>query len=122
MNAFIWNSDDFKDPGKHLTIREAVRDFKLDIVVISKTGKDNFSSPFLKYLAADREFAWFCLPPRGRCGGILVGFNQTTLSVSNVISGEYCIKFHFKSKNDGFERAFVAVYGVAQDLNKPDFF
>jgi endonuclease/exonuclease/phosphatase (EEP) superfamily protein YafD len=61
------------------------------------------------------------LPPRGRSGGILAGFNCSTISVNNVVSGDYCAKFHVKCKNDGFEWALVAVYGAAQEANKPEF-
>jgi hypothetical protein len=75
----------------------------------------------LRYLAGGREFAWFCLPPHGRSGGILVGFNVETLNVKNVDPGDFCVKFHLRSKVDGFEWSFVAVYGAAQDAQKHDF-
>jgi exonuclease III len=37
------------------------------------------------------------------------------------LSGDFCVKFHLKNKEDGFEWALVAVYGAAQDANKPHF-
>jgi hypothetical protein len=45
MKGFIWNSDGFGDPAKHLAIKEAVRDFNLDFVVISETGRGSFLAP-----------------------------------------------------------------------------
>jgi hypothetical protein len=68
-----------------------------------------------------RDFAWFCLPPRGRSGEILAGFDCASLVINNIVCGDYCAKFYLKCKNDGFEWALVAVYGAAQDANKPDF-
>jgi hypothetical protein len=52
MKGFIWNSDGFGDPAKHLAIKEAMREFNLDFVVISETGRGSFSAPFLANLAA----------------------------------------------------------------------
>jgi exonuclease III len=121
MIGFIWNSNGFGDPAKHLTIIEAIRENCLDFVVISETGRSNFAAPFLNHVAAGYDFVWFCLPPHGRSGGILAGFNTATLNVSNILSGDFCVKFHLKNKEDGFEWALVAVYGAAQDANKPHF-
>jgi hypothetical protein len=45
MKGFIWNSDGYGDPAKHLNIKEAVREFKLDFVVISETGRESFWPP-----------------------------------------------------------------------------
>ena len=52
---------------------------------------------------------------------MLVGFNSSTIQVNNVIVGDFSIKFHLRSKNDGFEWALVPVYGAAQDDKKSEF-
>ena len=82
-----------------------------------ETGRSNFSVPFLWKLAGDRDFSWFCLPPHGRSGGILVGVHNLSLSVTRVDTGDFCVKFLLRS-SDGFEWNFVAVYGAAQDEQK----
>ena len=41
--------------------------------------------------------------------------------VQNVVTGDFCVKFHLKSKSDGFMWIFVVAYGAAQDNLKPDF-
>jgi hypothetical protein len=38
MIGFIWNSDGFGDPAEQLTIIEAIREHRLDFVVISETS------------------------------------------------------------------------------------
>jgi hypothetical protein len=45
----------------------------------------------------------------------------STLTVLNVVSGDFCVKFNLRNESDGFEWAFVAVYGAAQGAQKPDF-
>jgi hypothetical protein len=121
MKGFIWNSDGFGDPAKHLNIKEAVREFNLDFVVIFETGRGSFLAPFLTNLAAGMDYSWYCLPPRGQSGGILSGINNASLVVTRVITGDFCVKFHLKMKRDNFEWALVAVYGAAQDRHKPSF-
>ena len=117
MRALIWNSEGIRDTAKHFFIQETIREQNLDIIAILETGRSNFSAPFLRKLAGGRDLSWFCLPPHGRSGGILVGVNNLSLSVKRVDTGDFCVKFHLRS-SDGFEWNFVAVYGAAQDDNK----
>jgi hypothetical protein len=84
-------------------------------------GRDNFTGPFLKNLPGGHDFLWYCLPPQGRSGGILVGFNAQTFKVKNVVSGDRCVKFHLVTKFDNFEWSLVVVYGAAQDAQKGEF-
>ena len=117
MKALIWNSEGFRDTAKHLRVQEEIREHKLDIVALLETERSNFAAPFLRGLAIGRNYSWYCLPTRGRSGGILVGINNDTLCVKRVDAGDFCVKFHLRS-NDGFEWNFVAVYGAAQDEHK----
>jgi hypothetical protein len=76
-------------------------------------------SIFFQILERICTFVWFCLPPQGRSGGILVGVNTEALIVRNVDAGEFCVKIHLRSKLDGFEWSFIAVYGA--DAQKSPF-
>jgi hypothetical protein len=66
--------------GKHLFIKETIREQQLDLDAFLGTGRSNVAKLFLRYLAGGRNFVWFCLPPHGRFGGILVGANAEALS------------------------------------------
>ena len=61
------------------------------------------------------------MPPHGRSGGMLVGFNSSSFSIQSVVRGDFCVKFHVRSKRDGFLWSLVVVYGAAQDDKKPEF-
>jgi hypothetical protein len=52
---------------------------------------------------------------------MLVGINNQTIKVKNVMTGDRCVRFHVANKSDNFEWALVAVYGAAQDAQKADF-
>ena len=117
----IWNTNGFGDTAKHFTVSEIVREQKLDFVALIETGRSAFATPFLKYLAGGMDFTWYCMPPHGRSGGMLVGFDTSIFSIQNVITGDFCVKFHVRTKRDGFLWSLVVVYGAAHDDKKPDF-
>ena len=121
MKGMIWNSDGFGDTAKHLDVHEFVKENKLDFVAIIETGRSAFATPFLNFLAVASDFIWYCIPPHGRSGGMLLGFNNATLTIQDVVSGDFCVKLHLRTKLDGFSWALVVVYGAAQDNKKPEF-
>jgi len=121
MKGSFWHSGGFGDTVKHFFVEETIRENKLDFFAILETGRSNFSAPFLSFLSGGSDFQWYCLPPQGRPGGILVGINNASFRVHNVISGDHCAKFYLSSKVNNFKWALVAVYGAAQDEHKPDF-
>jgi hypothetical protein len=90
IKGLFWNSDGFGDIAKHLFVKEQLREEKLDFIVLLETRRSHFSIPFLKNLANGLDFSWFCLPPHGRSGGILVGINNATLQVGIVQTGDLC--------------------------------
>jgi hypothetical protein len=121
MKGCFWNGDGFKDPAKHNFVHETIWEHKLDFFAILETGRDNFSTPFLNNISGGQDLQWYCVPPMGRSGGILIGINAVSLSVQQVVTSDRCVKFYVTSKADNFKWVLVAVYGAAQDEQKPDF-
>jgi hypothetical protein len=52
---------------------------------------------------------------------MLVGINAATLSIQNIVTGDRCVKFYVTNKADNFKWVLIAVYGAAQDEQKPVF-
>jgi hypothetical protein len=121
LKGLFWNCEGFGDGGKHIFVSDSIRDFHLDFIALLEIRRSNFTAPFLRNLSAGRDFTWFCLPPHGRSGGILVGVNALSLHVDNVSTGDYCVKMHMTCKADGFKWVLTAIYGAAQDTHKPAF-
>jgi hypothetical protein len=86
-----------------------------------ETRRDNFSAPFLKNVSGGMEYVWFCLPPLGISGGILVRFNSQTLMVKSFATRDRCVSFHLSSKYHSFKWSLVVFYGAAQDAQNVDF-
>ena len=51
LRGLFWNSEGFRDPGKHLFVNESIRERKLDFIALSETGRSNFATPFLNHLS-----------------------------------------------------------------------
>ena len=65
LKGLFWNSEGFRDPGKHLFVKEIIRERKLDFIALSETGRSNFSTPFLTHLAVG--FVFHLEGGRGAC-------------------------------------------------------
>jgi hypothetical protein len=81
MNGMFRNSRGLQDLAKHLHIAESIRDYDLDFVAISETGKRNYSINFLNRLSGGEDFDWVSRPPRGRSGGLLIGVRTSTMEI-----------------------------------------
>lgn len=99
--------------AKHRFLAETSKENKLDFIALLEMGRDNFTSHFLETVFGGLDYDSHCLPPRGSTGGILLGFNCKSPRVLNIIMGDYAIKFHVRSKVDGFRRPLVVVNGAA---------
>lgn len=94
----------------------------LDFMAVMETSKHDMSKTNLTRLFGGADFAWYCFTPRGRSGGILLGFRNEVLDLSLIVEGEFYIKFHLCNKIDNFKWILMAVYGSDQDEFKSAFF
>jgi hypothetical protein len=37
LKGIAWNSEGFKDPGKHLFVKESIREYDLDFIALLET-------------------------------------------------------------------------------------
>ena len=121
MNGIFSNSRGLGDLAKHLNIAQYVRDYKLEFVGISETGRRDFQASVLDRLSGGLNFAWHFIPPRGTSGGILLGVKTDTMDVLARTDGDFHIKLHLRNRADNFIWSLVAVYGAAQEEYKEAF-
>ena len=69
IKGIFWNSRGLSDLAKYGYASDAIRDNKLDFVVVMETGKQNMSRANLTHLSGGADFVWHCLPPRGGSRG-----------------------------------------------------
>jgi hypothetical protein len=121
MNGMFRNSRGLRDLAKHSHIADCCKDYNLDFIAISETGKRDYSQSFLNRLSGGIDFEWFSRPPRGRSGGLLIGVRTDSMEVLANSDGEYHIKLTIRNRADNFIWSLVSVYGAAQDNFKADF-
>jgi hypothetical protein len=112
------NSRGLRDLAKHSHIVDCCKyynlDFyNLDFIVISKTGKRDYSQTLLNWLSGGINFEWFSRPPRGKLGGLLIGVRIDFMKVLTNSDGEYHIKLTTRNRADNFVWSLVSVYGAA---------
>ena len=66
MNGMFRNSRGLGDLAKHSHIAACCRDYDLDFVAISETGRRNFSQSFLDRLSGGINYQWYSHPPVDR--------------------------------------------------------
>jgi hypothetical protein len=116
MRGIFWNGRGLLDLTKCRFLADTSRGQNL-----LETDISNFTYQFLGTVAGGLDYFWHCLPPQGRSGGILLGVNSESLKVLLVVVGNDAVKFHVRSKIDGFRWPLIAVYGAAQSEFKHDF-
>jgi hypothetical protein len=57
LKGMNWNPGGFGDSSKHLFVKEAIREHKLDFLALLETGRSNLSIPFLSQLAAGYNYS-----------------------------------------------------------------
>jgi hypothetical protein len=90
------------DLAKHLYIVDCCRNYNLDFLAISETGRRDFSQSPLNRLSGGIDYAWFSHLPRGRLRCILLGVKMDTMDVLANSDGEYHIKLHVRNKAVNF--------------------
>ena len=91
MNGIFENSRGLRDLAKHARIADSIRDYRLDFVGISETGKRDFSTILLNRLSGGVKFTWKSHPPRARSGGILLGVKTETMDVLASSEGTFIL-------------------------------
>lgn len=72
-------------------------------------------------LSVGGKFIWIHSIPRGRSGGLLVGFNSECFDVREQEVGDFMIRCLVLHKEKKFIWNFINVYGAAQEHEKTNF-
>lgn len=87
---------------------------KIDIIGLQETVKTDFSNQDFQEISGMTAFYWFCLPAKGRSGGILIGVKGDSCEVEDHEVLEFCIMLTLRMRKDNFRWHLVVVYGPAQ--------
>lgn len=122
MKGIFWNSNGFAYPKKNKFVSDITREYNLNFIAISETGRSEFRQNFLRNLCAGKDFIWHSKAPKGRSSGILLGIDLNEYDIGVISEGDFFVKFQICNKSDNFKWSLVVVYGPAQQNLKESFF
>ena len=114
MIILSWN---IRGPGsrdKRREVRNIVRRFKCDILILCKTKVESPSHSFLCNIGGGgggRLTKWEPLPYHRTSGGILIGWDDRLLNHVDTYKGQFSLSFKFRSDVDNFDWWLSGVYG-----------
>jgi exonuclease III len=121
MKGVFWNCNGLRDPAKPRFLFDSVTEHHLDFIALLETKRNDYNIAELGHFYANKNFLWDWTPPKGRSGGILVGFNKDKFNVLDIKHDNFVLKFKLRNKVDNFEWNMLAVYGAAQESEKEFF-
>ena len=121
MIILAWNIRELDSSGKRREVRNVVRRYKCDLLILSETKLDSFSSSLLRAIGGKRLTQWNFLPSQGASGGILIGWNTTIGSMLDDFKGSYSLSIKFRNLLDNYEWWLTRVYGPCVSSLKGHF-
>ena len=78
-----------------------------------ESGRPDFAVHAPGHLSGGYNFTSYCLPPRNKSGGILLGIKTSYMDLLDFSDVEFHIKFCLLNKDDNFTWSIVVVYGAS---------
>ena len=103
MIILAWNIRGLGSSNKCRELRNLVRRYKSDFLIVCDTKSDSFSQPLLRFIGGGRLTCWEFLPSQGSASGILIGWDALVASKLEVNYGNYSLSIKFMNHTDSFE-------------------
>ena len=103
MIILSWNIKSLGSSHKHREVRNMVRRFKCDILILCETKMELRFHSLLRNIGEDRLSQWEMLPSHGASGGILIGRDDKLISFVDSQVGTFSLSIKFKNILDNFE-------------------
>jgi hypothetical protein len=121
MRGIFWNVRGLNQPRRSLNVQQLIRYNRVDFIGIQEIKKEVLHPSFLNNLSSPISFTWHFLPAVGTAGGILIGFRDDTLLVSNIILYRFSVSCMVQCRKNSFDWKLVVVYGSPYDEGKVEF-
>ena len=103
MIILTWNVRGLGSSCKHREVRNIVRRYKCDFLILCKTKLDSFSLPLLRSIGGGRLNQSEFLPSQGAAGGILIDWDAAFSSKFDIHLGNVLLSLKFKNYANCFE-------------------
>jgi exonuclease III len=121
MRALIWNFRGFGNRGRRNQLKDYLRKYKVDILFLQETIRQDFSLQELEVFEFGDKFYWTWLPAVGQSGGMLMGLRDSTFEVGATDQGVFFLSATILHRASRFIFEFIGVYGPADHSRSRDF-
>ena len=91
MKILAWNTRGLGDKSKRMVIKRSLKRLNPDLVLIQETKKDSIDINIIKELWSSKDIGWAFVEAIGRSGGMLTMWDESKVSVIEVLKGGYSL-------------------------------
>ena len=91
MKILAWNTRGLGDKSKRMVIKRSLKRLNPDLVLIQETKKDSIDINIIKELWSSKDIGWSFVEAIGRSGGMLTMWDESKVSVIEVLKGGYSL-------------------------------
>ena len=102
------------DSDKRKVIKNLIRANKVDLVCLQETKVQEMNNDMVRSLGVGRFLNWIALNAEGSVGGILLFWDKRRISMVDSMVGSFSVSCLFKMAEDGFQWAFLGMYGPVE--------
>ena len=121
IKILSWNVRDANDPDKRKVIKNFIRRYRADVVCLQETKIKEMSNVLVRSLGVGRQLNWKVMNAEGSAGGILVFWDNSSISLVDSVVGSFSVSCLFRMPEDGFQWAFTGVYGPVENSDREAF-
>ena len=81
MIILSWNIRSLGSSGKRRKVRNIVKRYKCDVLILCEIKLDSLSQPLFRNIGGGRLNNWEFLPSQGASSGILIGWDTVFLQI-----------------------------------------
>ena len=111
MIILSWKIRGLGSSGKRWEVRNIVRRFKCDILILCESKLASPSLTLLRNLGGGRLNKWKFLPSSGASDGIIIGWNERLFAYLDTYRCQFSLSLKFKSLSNNFGWWLTRVYG-----------
>ena len=112
MQSLFLNIRGLGVPGHRTLLKVYLRKFKIDILCLQETIKQDFTDQELRSLKVGEQFFWHWLPARGHSGGMLLGVRNNLLEVGNMDMDLYFLSLSVMHKPSNRIFEIIGIYAL----------
>lgn len=91
MRIISWNIKGLGNPFKNFSIKEVLRRYKADIIMLQETKKEVIDNKCFQSVWGSRKHDWVSLLPTALAGGMLISWKKELFDLISIKHGFYSL-------------------------------